>query len=159
MERVIVIADHPHYGKHGTLLHPMSKPGVANVVELDDYKGGHPVFMTNELMLESEFNGTLPERVSTVLVTEPVEVTERPSVFTQPKGKRGRRQTTLDLTPDLLDQAIVLVKSGVGMVEAATKLNLSPAKLSPALKAAGVEVKRGRKPASPSEGVSNEVEN
>jgi hypothetical protein len=146
--RVIVIGNHPKfYGQKGTLQHDLHRPGKNNVVNLDNFAGIAPCFITEELILESQFTGELPEAV-TVVLQDSVDTTPAPVLPKPTPGKRGRKKTTLDITPELVDAAIVLVKSGKGGVLAAKELNVNPQELLKALKGAGVELKRGRKPGS-----------
>jgi hypothetical protein len=147
--RIIVIGNHETYfGKHGTLQHELNGPGKANIVNLDGLEGIAPVFMTEELMLEADFDGTLPEAVNVVLQEAKPEgyVPERIVLPKAAPGKRGRKQTTFDITPEIVDNALVLAKKeGKGLVEIAKILNVNPMKLSNALE--GMHTfKRGRKP-------------
>jgi|ERR1700733_4361444 len=61
----------------------------------------------------------------------------------------GRQKTTIDLTDAILQQAKELVEGGMAMTVAAKTLNVSAAALSPALKALGVAIQKGRKKGSP----------
>ena len=155
--RVIVISNHATYGMHGTLQHDLNKEGKVNIVNLDKAPGAI-CYMTEELMLESEFNGTLPEKVNVVLQTEaPSEEIHR-VVISAPQGKRGRKQTTFDITPEIVDNALNLAKKeGKGQVEIAKLLNVNPTKLGIALQGLH-EFKRGRKPKQADSTPSVEVE-
>jgi hypothetical protein len=59
-------------------------------------------------------------------------------------GKRGRVKTTLIVDKDIVAQGLQLLET-MGVVKAASELNVNPNELSIALKAAGAIIKRGRK--------------
>lgn len=92
------------------------------------------VFESNdEVVIESRDADEVPvARVSTVTAVS--------------TGRRGKPKLTLEVTPELVEAAIALLKNGMGMVAAAAEINVNPGELSPALKAAGVILQRGKKP-------------
>jgi hypothetical protein len=62
-------------------------------------------------------------------------------------GSRGRKKTTLPVSPEILAQCIAKYNSGEsnGMVALAKEFNVAPPELSEKMKAAGCIIRRGRK--------------
>lgn len=73
-------------------------------------------------------------------------VTTVTTVTAESTGRRGRAKLVQEITPELVQEAIGLLKGGLGMVAAAQQLNVNPAELSVELKAQGVILQRGKKP-------------
>ena len=60
------------------------------------------------------------------------------------KGRRGRIKRTVDVTPELVQHTLKMIREGSGMVAIAKEFNVNPAELSVALKEAGLVLQRGR---------------
>lgn len=84
------------------------------------------------------------------IATSPIYSFLKVEGIMRPKGRPmgstapGKPRSTLELTPELIEEAILMVAE-VGLVKTAVEMNLAAAELSVALKECGIVLQRGRK--------------